>query len=168
MPLLTRKEQEFNDVGRLFYGYGDIILAALATQNFLFRTNDAIVDLEDVFISGLTGDFEIKIYEAPTVTAEGVALPVQAFNLRLDATPKAELRNGSVTVSAKGTEIAGFTVFAASGQGNQTLTTGVSQTSQGAEWKLKPDTDYLIEISNVDTTNAAKINFQLNWIENNS
>lgn len=166
MPMSDRNK-ELNEVGKSYYSYVVIQLAATTTEKFLFSTNGAEVDITSIIVIGRAGDAAIRIYEAPTVTDPGTPLPVQSFNRKDNRAGLAVLSNSTVTTSNSGTEIDSVVVF---GPGGSNVADVNSQplTDEGVEWIIPKNTQYLIEVENLDGTASIDFNFKMKWNELNT
>ena len=104
----------------------------------------------------------IEFYEGATVTAAtGTAVTPSNHNRNSALTSKVTLLDAP-TVTANGTKFAQVYMPGATGTG--TTRTGQSAGTSGSEWVLKPDTVYMIKVTNGSSgSNDIQVNFQ--WYE---
>lgn len=134
-----------------------INMTAGATAQFLGRVGDTPeVTFYVKTIDTIESPLEISFYESPVVTTEGTTeLPVTVVR-DTDKTPQT-LVFSSPTVSNKGDLLKTFPVLTDKHVG------GHAEDGNG-EFKLKKDTDYLYEISNVGTS-ATDVYINFVWTE---
>lgn len=145
-------------LGNMFHVSGKVTLAAGASHSLLFRVPAfTYPHLSRVRLTTSQGDVDILSFEDSTITAPGALAPMFNTNRNSANTPGMQVYF-QPTVSADGTQL--HTLWAHPTQ----LETGISEVSKGEEWILKPDTDYLLRITN---NNASAITHvpEILWYE---
>ena len=120
------------------------------STSMLGRTGDKEVHFDHFTLSGSKGKFSIELFEAPTVTADGT--PILSLNRHRASTNTASMSVYSgPTVTDNGTLMDDSTVYDTGGVG-----ANVSQGQGGvdADWVLAANTEYLIVITNDDSTST--------------
>ena len=104
----------------------------------------------------------IEFYEGATLTAAtGTAVTPSNHNRNSTLTSKVTLLDAP-TVTANGTKFAQVYIPGATGTGG--TRTGQSAGTSGSEWVLKPNTQYMIKVTNGSSgSNDIQVNFQ--WYE---
>lgn len=160
--LITQSYTEANVKNGLQYEAGGYNAAVAAAGNFdvEFNTGAKPVIIKDRQIAFTGAGITINVYEAPTTSA-GTAGTVYNLN-RVNPVATAVNYKTAPTVSAVGTQI-GATTYGLGGTGvGQTVVSSFS--SPGVERALKPNTKYLLRITNNDAA-AQKIAAYLTWYE---
>jgi hypothetical protein len=134
-----------------------VVSSGTGITNVLFKSPGPLQGHLEYIITA-AADTEVRLYEAPTVTTEGTDMVFARLHLGSSKTTQSIAKTGG-TVSAKGTlkdeQWNG-------GAGAGANVTGGSVVHDGAEWLLKVDTWYLIEI---DRKTATKLGIALEWYE---
>lgn len=132
-------------VGYDVSGFGTLTNGA----NTIFYANVGALPLHfhGFEVKTTAGEVVIELYEAPTVTANGTAITPRNKN-RGSANTALSLIYGGTTVSANGTLLFTRKIFGTS-QGSHYEGGDVGV---GSEWVLKPNTKYIIKITNSSGT----------------
>ena len=108
------------------------------------------------------GDVEMDAYEGTTVSADGTSITAYNLNRNSSNTPNMTAFH-TPTITADGTKIhAQWAPPTASGTGGSQE--GVVDVTQGEEWILKPDTNYLFRITN-NSGEIISIGYEIMWYE---
>lgn len=127
-------------------------LTAGAVQDAVFTTGSSPVLIKSRQITFTGSGITAQVYEAPTFTG-GTLASIYNLNRIAPNSPLSTIRTG-VTTSATGTEIAAPTyAFGTDTSGNKAVGTF---SAAGIERVLKPNTAYLLRITNNDTA-ACKV-----------
>lgn len=103
------------------------------------------------------GNYTVHLYEAPTTTVDGT--PVTAYNRKRASTNVNTMTvYGGPTVTAVGTILEHSHVYSTGSQGSH-LSGGTG--TLGADWVLRPNTNYLIQIANLS---GAILNYTAKFI----
>lgn len=145
-----------------YYGTGTFqsAVAAAGTIDILVRTPAASVS-EAVSLAGIVAsgaDALLEVFEAPTASADGTALPALQVN-RTSANVSQTLAFLTPTLSNDGTLI--FRLFIPGGKGGNSVG-GVSSDFQRLH--CAPETDYLVRVTNRGN-GPGPIGVNLNWVE---
>lgn len=135
-------------------------LAAGASQSAIFLTGNKTVIIKSREIQYTGQGISAQVFEGTTYTG-GTAGTIFNLNRINTATSTAQIISG-VTVTLQGTAISA-TTYGVGSIGNGQTSVG-SFTVQGIERILKPNTAYLLQITNLDTV-ACKIATYATWYE---
>lgn len=106
------------------------------------------------------GDIDLTYYEGTTTSDDGTPAPTQNTN-RNSANTAGVVFYANPTVTDDGELLQSIWAHPTStGTGNKT---GVADVRTGAAWVLKPDTKYLIRITNND--GDMSFSYQFHWYE---
>ena len=133
--------------GRAFTVSQEGTVAAGALVNMLGRTGDKDVHFQGFQVSASDGNISVRLYEAPTITADGTPIVIIARNRANSLVPTHTVFAGP-TVTTPGTVLEHSHVYSTGSQGSH-LSAGQGALSE--DWVLKPNTDYLIQITNNGT-----------------
>lgn len=163
---VTQSYVEANAKNGLQYEYSGIGTLAKSPDagyitNAILKTGakPVIIKAREIRFNGV--GVTAQVFEAPTYTG-GTAQPI--YNLsRLNPAPTTVQVLTGITLTADGTEISAPTYgVGGTGVGNSTVGTFAVQ---GAERILKPNTSYLLRITNRDTAAAATVATYATWYE---
>lgn len=160
--LITQSYTEANTKNGLQYEASGYNAAVAAGANFdvEFNTGAKPVIIEDRQVAFTGAGITINVYEAPTTSA-GTAGTVYNLN-RINPVATTVSYKTAPTVTAAGTQ-AGATTYGLGGTGvGQTVVSAFA--APGVERVLKPNTKYLLRITNNDAA-AQKIAAYLTWYE---
>lgn len=160
--LVTQSYTEVNVKNGLQFEASGYNAAVAAAGNFdvEFQTGAKPVIIKDRQIAFTGTGITINVYEAPTTSA-GTAGTVYNLN-RINPVAATASFKTAPTVTAVGTQVA-TTNYGIGGSGvGQTIVSAFS--SQGAERVLKPNTKYLLRITNNDAA-AQKVAAYFTWYE---
>lgn len=161
--MTTQSYVEANVKNGLQFEFGTqaTTVTAGASLDILFVTGAKPVIVKDRAVSFNGAGVTAIVYEAPTVTANGTALFVGNLSrIAPQATTIAAYQGPTVT--SAGTQISAPNAFIGSTAQGQSVT-GTFATG-GAERILKPNTSYLLRITNNDTS-SGKIAVYVTWYE---
>jgi len=117
-------------------------LANGATATFIGRVNGTPTHFYDLNVTVSAGAFTIEFFESPTVTSNGTAQT--AINLNRQSTNTHNMNIfSSPTVTSNGTLLKSVKIFQ-TGTGGK----GSGNAIVSDKWLLKPNTDYLVRITN--------------------
>jgi hypothetical protein len=142
-----------NEVGNMYQvGHYDAAVANTASLEILIRTGSTL-SLHSVFATNVGGDSVAYLFEAPTVTVVGTTItPIN--NNRNSANTAEGLFYHTPTTTADGTPLNNGTFIPGGSGGNAVGGSAGSSIRDGGEIILKPNTDYLVRITNI--SGAAK------------
>jgi len=143
--------------GRAFMVSTTGVIDSEASINMLGRTGDKEVHFAGFQISASDGNLSVHMYESPTTTADGTPVTIVARNRASSIVPTHKVFSGP-TVTGVGTILEHSHVYSTGSQGAH-LSAGQGALSE--DWVLKPNTDYLIEITN---DGAGDLNFVAKFI----
>jgi len=131
-------------------------------DDYLIIVGDEEAHLDDIVIGAGRGDIDILMYEGTTVSANGSALTPFNQNRESANTPNSAVYTGP-TVTGVGTLI--HTAWLPpTGTGTGLSANGVAGPSNGEEWMLAPNTNYLIRITNNSGATIA-YRYEFRWYE---
>lgn len=134
-----------------------VVIAGTGIINVLFKSPGPL-QAHMEWIVNAAADTEVRLYESPTVTVEGSDMVKSRLFAPTTKTTQSAAKLGG-TVSDKGT-LLDVQWNGGGGQGSGTF--GGSVIHDDAEWVLKVDTWYLIEI---DRKASTKLGIVLEWYE---
>jgi len=133
------------------------------TQDLLIQTGGAYMHLHRFLIALGAGDIDIVTYEGTTHSSAGTPLVVHNTNRNSTNASLASL-SYTPTVTTTGTLVhRKWIVPTATGIGPRP-DTGISDLANGEEWILKPQTSYLIRITN-NSGGTISLAFDFLWYE---
>ena len=145
--------------GEMFHAeYTNASVSDAASVDVLLRTSTK--DSHTVFDVYAGGQTKIYLYEAPTVTAVGTAVPAYNMNRSASLTSTVAISH-TPTITVSTTILVNGRVLPG-GTSQQTRVGGGVR--QGTEWILKPNTNYLIRATNT-SGGSVPINVVIEWYE---
>lgn len=123
------------------------VILAGATVSMLGRTGSKEVHLDGFDIAGSDGNMSVNMYEAPTISADGIPVDIIARNRAKSEAPTHTVF-ANPTITGVGLLLEHSEVFSTGSQGSH-LTGSSGNISE--DWILKPNTEYLIQITNNST-----------------
>ena len=156
-------EHAYIHEGIFFESYNKFTLAAGATKVITIKpATGTYLHYRPTNLVTSADKVTIEFYEGATLTAAtGTAVTPSNHNRNSTLTSKVTLLDAP-TVTANGTKFAQVYIPGATGTGG--TRTGQSAGTSGSEWVLKPNTVYLIRVTNGSSgSNDIQVNFQ--WYE---
>jgi hypothetical protein len=162
-PITHNPRNTNSDHSAVHYGLGFCAhlylasLAASATQVYRFKgPTDLFAHLKSLEVAGQGATCAFRIYRGVTLTANGtlVSGAIQNLNDNSPVEPESELYNGTVTYSAATLWCEKIFHGSTDSSGNKNIQSGASFVQNpNLEYVTKDgDTDYVIEIENLDPT----------------
>lgn len=147
-------------------------LIATGVKDYLFKTGNTQIIIDNQNIGSRSQDFDFIIYEDATVSADGAPIPI--FNSNRPLQNEADFIStvgffDTPTITDIGNLLIRYPVFAAvpaGGGGNNKSVVTAAVGGFGKEFVLKKNTNYIIRVDNNLTLSAdSDIAFQVNWHE---
>lgn len=135
-------------------------LAAGASVNILIKTGAKEVHWRPSNPKPTSDKLRVKFFKDATASADGTPLPKINANQVIDAASTIGLFSGP-TLTADGSQLHESFLPGATGVGG--VRNG-SELGPGAEWPLKPSTNYLIRYTN-ESSGASILNVTFDWYE---
>ena len=108
------------------------------------------------------GDIDFEAYEGPTVTDNGTALPTRNVNRNSTNTPALNLYANPTTTDDG---VMGFQLWVPpTGTGTGQSANGTAGVGQGSEWILKPETQWLVRLTN-NSGSTIDWSYEFSWYE---
>ena len=108
------------------------------------------------------GDIDFEAYEGPTITDNGTAIPVRNVNRNSDNTPDLAMYATPTTTDDGDMKFQLWVPPTSTGNGQSA--NGIAGVGQGSEWILKPETPWLVRLTN---NSGATIDwsYEFSWYE---
>jgi hypothetical protein len=127
-------------------------------DDYLIIVGDEEMHLQKIGLTTERGNIDILAYEGTTVSDDGTALPSFNQNRQSALTPDGVIYTGP-TVTGVGT-LVHTNWFPPTATGTGLSAEGFVGESNGEEWILAPNTNYLIRITN---NSGAEIDYRHEW-----
>jgi len=144
--------------GCYFFRRSFVNITGTGKSYFLLQTPEAPTTVHTYFDASVDGDFDIKVYEGGTISSTETPLPVFNADRSSSRTPSASLY-ADAGITATGT------LFWESSL-NTTIFTSAQVGEFAYEIVLKPDEDYILEVTHNDTGTDV-LNYNLHFYEVN-
>jgi len=133
------------------------------TQEFLISPPaGCFPHIQAMLLSFGKGDIDFAAYEGPTITDNGTALPTRNVNRNSTNTPDLNLYASPTTTDDGELEYQLWVPPTATGAGQSA--NGITGVGQGSEWILKPETPWLVRLTN-NSGSTIDWSYEFSWYE---